>query len=385
MTLPTGPAYGIQTSGDVLVNRTADGVPLETIWQELIDLFNIENTERTALLNLLSYFHTEVASAVPQVIEGTDFEEATELGVPKSAGPPSGAALLGFRLRDLDRASRFGWRFLRDANAEQVRAVIESIIHADRKLVMGLVLHRLFTPTPSKNEFNYPCYGLWTGDDGFTPPPYLGKRFTAEHSHYVASGAASLDSADIEDAYRNITEHGYGQKDTASQLLILANPEESEIIQSFRAGQESRSGGPEARFDFVPSLGAPPYLIEGAMVGQPVPATYGGLPVLGSYGQGLLVELNHIPPGYVSVVATAGPLSLNNVIGVREHVNPAYRGLRQIAGNWQNYPIIESFSVRSIGVGTRHRGAAVAIQVTTGDDYTAPDKTDFGISSSMSV
>ncbi len=110
-----------------------------------------------------------------------------------------------------------------------------------------------------------------------------------------------------------------------------------------------------------------------------------GLPVLGSYGQGLLIETFHLPAGYVAIVATAGPGNLNNVVGVREHVNPAYRGLRQIAGNWQNFLIIESFSVRSVGVGTRHRGAGCRIQVTDQSTYAAPAKTDFGLSASMSV
>ncbi len=108
----------------------------------------------------LSYWHTEVASAVPQTTEGVTFEETSELGVSKAVGPPAGAALLGFRLRDLDTRSAFGWRYLRDANATQARAVMDSIIHADRKVVAGLILHRLFTLTRSRNEFNHACYGL---------------------------------------------------------------------------------------------------------------------------------------------------------------------------------------------------------------------------------
>jgi hypothetical protein len=78
-----------------------------------------------------------------------------------------------------------------------------------------------------------------------------------------------------------------------------------------------------------------------------------------------------IPSGYVAVVATYGPGSLYNAIGFREHPNPAYRGLRAIPGAGQ-YPIIGAYHQRSFGVGVRQRGAAVAIQVTTNANYTAP-------------
>jgi hypothetical protein len=56
---------------------------------------------------------------------------------------------------------------------------------------------------------------------------------------------------------------------------------------------------------------------------------------------------------------------------MREHPVAAYQGLRQIGGNWQ-YPIIEAFHCRTSGVGTRHRGGAAVIQVTTDEDYTKP-------------
>jgi hypothetical protein len=70
-------------------------------------------------------------------------------------------------------------------------------------------------------------------------------------------------------------------------------------------------------------------------------------------------------------VASYGPDSPYNAIGFRQHENPNYQGLRHIAGDGP-YPITESFSTRAFGVGVRQRGAAVAIQVTTGSTYTPP-------------
>jgi hypothetical protein len=103
-----------------------------------------------------------------------------------------------------------------------------------------------------------------------------------------------------------------------------------------------------------------------------VPATdFYGLQVWGSYANTLVIHSNYMPLGYTVVLATGGPNSENNPIGFREHVNPAYQGLRHIPGQG-SYPIVDSFFARGFGVGTRHRGAAVVTQITTATTYTPP-------------
>jgi hypothetical protein len=61
----------------------------------------------------------------------------------------------------------------------------------------------------------------------------------------------------------------------------------------------------------------------------------------------------------------------SNPVGFREHINPAYQGLRHIPGRGP-YPIQESFFARGFGTGTRHRGAAVVVEITTDLTYTPP-------------
>ena len=48
-------AKGISTQGDVLVNMTADGVDLNQIWAEMQDVLEMYNTERSAVVQLLTY------------------------------------------------------------------------------------------------------------------------------------------------------------------------------------------------------------------------------------------------------------------------------------------------------------------------------------------
>ena len=75
--------------------------------------------------------------------------------------------------------------------------------------------------------------------------------------------------------------------------------------------------------------------------------------------------------GYAALVATGGPNNDSNPVGFREHINPAYQGLRHIPGQGP-YPLMDSFFARGFGVGTRHRGAAVVCQITENASYTAP-------------
>lgn len=84
---------------------------------------------------------------------------------------------------------------------------------------------------------------------------------------------------------------------------------------------------------------------------------------------------------YVAVVATGGPNSDVNPTGFREHVNVAYQGFLHIPGPGP-YPIPNS--VRSFGVGVRHRGAAVVAQITANGSYTPPRWCHPGLGERMS-
>lgn len=328
------------------------------------------NTEQRSITDLLTFKVTASGDAVPQDMTVGSFEEATDLGVPKSVAPPN-ALPLGYTFKDLDLASRFSWRFLRDADRRQVEGVMNGILAADQKLVSGTILSALFTNRRKRNEHGMVVYDLY---DGVAPgpPSYNGRQFPETESHYFTSGASQIDSQDIEDAIRLITRKGYGTQSN-SKILILANPDESEQIQSWRAGQPSRVSGPDAMYDFIPAADAPPFITPaGELVGKQVPGEIWNVKVQGSYGEALLVQSDFIPSGYVGVVATYGPGSLYNVIGFREHPNTAYQGLRAIPGAGA-YPIVGAYHQRSFGVGVRQRGAAVAIAVTTDANYTAPE------------
>ena len=157
--------YGIHAAGDVLdsnvlVTQTGDGIDLTELWTEFQELLTAYNTETTSLCDLLRFPVTVPGSAVLQGYETPQFEMATEYGVPKAAGPPLEAIVLGYQRDDFDLRSAFTSRYLRDATAENVRAVMNSIVAADLKLVNGTTLRRLVDPNPQTNKEGYVCRGL---------------------------------------------------------------------------------------------------------------------------------------------------------------------------------------------------------------------------------
>lgn len=358
---------GYSTEGDVLVSHTADRIDLNVVWDTIREATSEYNSNRYALTSLLTFSTTAYGDAVPQSTDTGSFEEASEYGVPQSARV-GGAIPLGYDFKDYDRRGSFTWKFLRGATSQQVYSVVNDILSSDIKLTTGTILRRLFNPTQGANENGTAVMGLWNGDS-MVPPTYLGTSFTAPHTHYLASGAALLDSEDVEVLINHVQEHAYGVAGKG-QLLILANRIESKVVQGFRAGV-ANNNTKVAAYDFVPSALAPAFLTTEHIIGTTAPDNINGLPCQGSYGPALLIESSFIPAGYLAVVATGGPNSPSNPIAFRQHEDSAYRGLRQIAGPGP-YPLTESYFQRSFGVGVRHRGSAACMQVTTNGSYTAP-------------
>jgi hypothetical protein len=105
--------------------------------------------------------------------------------------------------------------------------------------------------------------------------------------------------------------------------------------------------------DFIPSALMPAW-ISNEVIHGPVPnADFFGLQVWGSYANTLVIHSNFLPVGYAVVLATGGPNVDINPIGFREHVNPAYQGLRHI--HWCGAVPNRGFVLRA---GLRRRHAA---------------------------
>lgn len=379
--IPVGPIFGgtapvrqegILTQGD-LVTVTADGIDLNALWNSFAESISIYNEAMDDLIALLTYPVNVPVEPVVQIGEVT-FEEATELGVPRSAGLPMEVFQMGYDLRHYDKRNAYTWMALADGDARQIEAIHEGVLWADKRNVFRKVMEAIFdNRTRRANIRNqaYNVYPLYNGE-GVAPPRFKNNVFDETHNHYVISHNSTVDSSDLEDLMELIAEHGYSPQ-AGTQFLLLANKAETDAIRQFRRGVVNNNGV-TAGYDFIPSPTQPAMILpnaEGLLGNQPAP-TFGGLAVIGSYGFWNIVEEDYIPPGYLAGFGYGGRFALSNPVGLRQHANPQMQGLRIIAGNYQRYPLIDGFYARTFGSGIRQRGGAAIMQIKASGSYECP-------------
>lgn len=359
---------GYSTVADL--HTTIDGKDWAAIWAEFITTLELINTQRTAITRLFTANTTRSDDDIEQSTAGAEFEEASEFGVPKSSRVSPSLISMGYPFRWWDAGKRYTWQFFTQAESGQLEALHASILEGDNRLIFRHVLGALLTK-PSKlernvNEHNVPVYPLWDGENDAQPPSYAGKSFAPGHNHYLTTNGA-FEASDLDHLIRTVTEHGCGA-DYGSQMVILAHPDDADVIATFRAGQDTADGG-TASHDFIPAVNAPAFLSDQAIIGDRAPASYEGLKVTGSYGEAFIVTSNWVPKGYVTAVASGGAQA---PLAFREHTQPGLRGLQLLPGDNNSYPLINATYVRAFGVGVRHRGAAAVLQITPAPDYTSP-------------
>lgn len=367
-----GAEGGYHTAGD-LVTQTADGIDLNAMWGEFQATMAIYNEKMAQLVSLFTFPVVNLVESVPQVGQAT-FEEASEFGEPQSARVKLDYFQLGYDWKDYDVATRYTWMFLRDGDARQIQAVHEELLRADGRLVFRKVMEAIFDNRNRLADIRgqgYNVYSLYNGD-GTVPPSYKGKNFTGTHSHYLVSGQAQIDSGDLEEAYEHIAEHGYGLEN-GTTFVVLVNRAQAKEIRKFRLNAVNNNGV-VANYDFIPAQGQPAMIVPNSegLLGSRPPSTWNGLRVIGSYNDMLIIEEEYIPEGYMLTFGTGGAGDLRNLVGLREHANPAYRGLRLLPGNQQRYPLIDSYYARGFGTGIRQRAGAVLTQFKASGTYDIP-------------
>lgn len=366
-----GNRSGYMTEGDILTH-TIDGVDLNQLWAEFIDANTIFNEHKQGMVGLLTYPVLSDIELVPQIGD-FNFEVATEFGIPRGQNTNISYYQLAYAYQDYDLKLGFTWKFLRDAPASQVEAIHTKAIQADQALMFRKTMEALFDNRSREtiiNSLTYDVHPLVNGD-GFVPPSYKGQTFDGTHTHYLASGNATIDSSDFEDSVNHLTEHGYGW-DTGTQIVCFANRSEVNEIRKWRFGQ-TNNNGVTANFDFVPALGQPALIVPNAegLLGGQAPAVWNGLRVSGAYQDVLVIEEPLMPAGYLLFISTGGASMDENIVGVREHSSPEWRGLKLLPGNHQRYPLIDGYYIHGFGTGIRRRTGGVVMQITAGS-YVIP-------------
>lgn len=372
-------AKGYSTSADILT-VTRDGQDLNKIWDDYQAALAAFNKTRQPLIDLLSFRVTNVIEDIVQ--PGTErFEKASEFGIPVSIRPQPVVTQRAFPFDWYDLRAGYTFQFLAGgpnalggASTAQLDAILSQAMEADNFLLFDQTMKALFNNANRSATISNTAYtvtALYNADSSYIPP-YNGTTFDGTtHTHYIASGAATLDSTDLDQVSALVTEHGYSQS-AGYQIIILANSTETAVIKTFRRGV-ANNNGQTALWDFIPASGTGFLLPSGWDVasGSQPGNSFAGMDVIGMYGPYLIVENNQIPSGYLVAAASAGRSSNLNIVGLREPAQASLQGLIQKPGNNANYPIIDSFFIRGIGAGVAQRGAAAIMKVTAGG-YTVP-------------
>lgn len=361
----SGAEDGFNERADVV--QAADGTSLAEFWNEVQATIRLRNQDRNRIIDALTFRVTGPTENVTVPSE-VDFEEASEYGQP--VGIRAGATRLfrGYDFKFYDLAVRYTWMFIAEADRQQLEQHHNLALEADTKLLFRKVMVRLFNPLngsgiTDKNE-PVTVFGFYNGD-GELPPKYKQTTFAGTHNHYVTSGGATVTSANLDTLATLTEEHGYTLQN-GYRTVLWANKQEVDVIKTFKTATG-------AKYDFVPN---PAYY--GGAVWVPNNGTYVGGPdgrvpgEVGTYGPFHVVEEGYIPAGYMASIVTGGADNISNPIGIREHSNPAYRGLKIIPGQRSDYPLLDSFYRRGLGVGIRHRGAGAIMQITASGTYTVP-------------
>jgi hypothetical protein len=370
----TSPVYhsGTLVEGDILTH-TPDGVDLNQLWGEFVDANTVYNEHKQGFVGILTYPVVSDIELVPQIGD-FQFEVATEFGIPRGQNTNISYYQLAYAYQDYDLKLGYTWKFLRDAPSQQIEAIHTKAIQADQALVFRKTMETLFDNRSRVTIINAMSFNVFplANADGWVPPSYKGVVFDGTHNHYLTSGAAVVDSGDFEQAVQHLTEHGYGW-DTGTQIICFANRSEINSIRKWRFGQVS-ANGVTANYDFVPAIGQPALLVPNAegLLGGQAPATWNGLRVSGAYMDVMVIEEPLMPVGYMMFLSTGGVNVDENIVGVREHASPAWRGLKLMPGNQQRYPLIDGYYVHGFGTGVRRRTGAVMVQVTANASYTIP-------------
>lgn len=365
--------HGFNTSGDILT-KTRDGQDLNAIWASYQELLQQFNATRQPLIDLLAFNVTDVIEDVTSAVE-EDFERSSEFGVPKSVRPSPATQTRAYDFDFYDVAARFTFKFLADATAAQVDAVQAQILEADNRLQFKLIMTRLFNnlnTTTLINALPYQAKPLYNADSEYIPPYKTNTFNAATHTHYVTSGNAGVDSGDFEAIAGLMEEHGYNRQN-GYQIVIMINPSlVTPQMRAWRAGVVNQNSA-VASYDFVPPVGINIILPSTVQLFGSQPAqTWNGFDVVGQYGPYLVVQDGNIPTGYIFAFATQGGGSNFNLVGIRQHANPALQGLIIKGGDRNDYPLINSTYIHGLGTGIRFRGLGAVMQVTASGSYTIP-------------
>jgi hypothetical protein len=196
---------------------------------------------------------------------------------------------------------------------------------------------------------------LVNGDGSFTPPEWRGNTFTGSHTHFVTTGGATLDEADLVALADHLREHGYGVDPSVGgfggQIVVWINNAQVSDVQGHT--------------NFVAANDPIVVNINKIYAGGVNQDRYLGY---NSAARVWLREVPYVPASYyIGMVTTeTGDSPQNGFAPLRRRIptTAALQGIRRFEGT--DYPLQESWWQDFFGFGVYNRISAVVGKVTAG-------------------
>lgn len=267
--------------------------------------------------------------------------------------PTSHKIVWGKRQRDTEKYGlgityTFDWLMSEQASSAEVGKLAAKAVASDRDLITAVIIENAMKSADS-NGFYAGANYYDTNEKQDRPSPYGSNTFTAAHTHYVSTGAATLKVSDLTAAKEHLKEHGWG-----APFIGFCNADFIKDLEDLLGLFITTT----ANYGFVGNALTEQVMREGFK---------------GSLLGINWVETQWMPDDYFMIIGSkAGE---DKPIRFIQKKNPSAQGLILAPGSYSAaYPLIEASYLRWFTTQVLYRAAGYVGYVST-SDYTNPSIT----------
>lgn len=313
---------------------TTDGIDLnEILYGTILPIVELYNQEETLDLRALLCSDWDESYIKFDASGHWKFQKLGESEKPASRKKVWGKMQKDTTKYGLDIGYTYDWLMSESASSEKITSMANGALSRDRALQTAVILEEclqaggFFSGSFSANEVMS------------TPPTYGANTFASSHSHYVASGSATITLATITAMKLHIKEHGY-----KGRIIGFMNADMTKNIEDI-AGW---------------------YAASTTTVGNPV---VDNVAIEGFAGRLLGIdwkESEWMPTDYLFIVGTQSEVGEKPIRYIQKK-NPSAKGLILAPGSYDaKYPLIDADYLHWLEALVILRGAGVVYQLTTG-------------------
>lgn len=326
---------------------TTDGIDLnEIFYGTVIPILDIYNSEEILdLRGMLTFDWDESYYRFP-VNSSWKFQKLGE-----AEKPVSRKRLYGKRQKDAVKYGlgidyTFDWLMSEQASSQEITKLAAKAISTDREVVTAVLLNVCLYGDGTSGFYN----GSFESNEVITtPPPFGVATFAATHTHYVATGAATLRLSDVTAAKEHLKEHGY-----RGPIMGFCNADFTKDVEDLAGFFLTTT----AQYSGVGNL-------ENEVVMDGWKGRMLGID---------WVETQWMPDDYFLLISSR-PDQDKPIMFIQKK-NASARGLILTPGSYDvRYPIIEASYLRWFDAVIAYRGAGIVYKITTGS-YSNPSITD---------